>query len=404
MRYSDISDAITGYPLFKVVVFDTETTGVSSDDEVLSIAVCDGYGNELFRSYVRPTRHKRWPEAQRINGITPKHVAKAPTMRELAGKLQDLLLGDKLLVGYNVSFDIGFLLRARVLGEYPNATFDVMREYATVHGKNRWEHGGYKWSKLADCAKHYGYRFTAHDALADAKATSYCFRSLLVDQGYLDKRISQMVGALGDFDMKQTNTTSANIAKLVPGSHVKEQAVLRLGQITRGKNKGEPRYECFVGDNCVGVQNYGDAEVVRRLFCIEGSKSLPSEVPCLASLSMRGSAPSCHVSITGNTPLEDELREMACNERASLALIRDTSGEDSPVQFIEDETSTATPDYPNAIANAPTAKKAGCVSPIIICFLVFLGIGAFSSGDVIPAIVIWAVAAFLGYRKWRRDA
>ena len=60
-EFEDLSDALFGCPLSGVAIFDTETTGFSDGDEILEIAVVDGYGETLLSSYVRPQHHTKWP-------------------------------------------------------------------------------------------------------------------------------------------------------------------------------------------------------------------------------------------------------------------------------------------------------------------------------------------------------
>ena len=117
----DTCTLITGFPLEKVVVFDTETTGTSaySGDEILSIGICDGMGNPLFSSLVKPSRHTRWPDAERVNGISPDMVKDAPTLKEIAPQIREHLLGNKLVVGYNVVFDISFLVEGNAIDGWP---------------------------------------------------------------------------------------------------------------------------------------------------------------------------------------------------------------------------------------------------------------------------------------------
>ena len=46
----------------EILVFDLETTGLEAAvDEILQITILDGYGSELFSSYIKPTRHRIWP-------------------------------------------------------------------------------------------------------------------------------------------------------------------------------------------------------------------------------------------------------------------------------------------------------------------------------------------------------
>lgn len=315
----DICALLTGFPLERVVVFDTETTGTSaySGDEVLSIGICDGMGNPLFSSYVRPTTHKSWPDAERVNGISPAMVRNAPTLREIAPKIREHLLGDKLVVGYNVRFDVEFLQYGGVIESRPHARFDVMREYASVHGTRRSKFGdGYMYSKLSACAESYGYKFRAHDAMEDARATAHCFRALLCDEKYLRREVRRQFERYRTFSAVQTKTTRASISNLVElGTTKSVNAELRLGKVTQGKNKGKPRYECFVGDRCVGATSVVSVNRIRMILAIGTDEGLPSEVPCKAFLSATGAGISCKITLMGRDDLLEKVFSAAAETR-----------------------------------------------------------------------------------------
>ena len=58
---------------------------------------------------------------------------------------------------------------------------DVMRNFAPVYGEINPKRGGYKWQNLTTCAQYYKYNWgndKAHGALADTKATLYCFKKM----------------------------------------------------------------------------------------------------------------------------------------------------------------------------------------------------------------------------------
>jgi DNA polymerase-3 subunit epsilon len=65
----------------RLVILDTETTGLNaSNNEIIEIAIIDDQGLTLIHTLVRPTRNKRWTEAQSIHGITPEDVLGAPVL------------------------------------------------------------------------------------------------------------------------------------------------------------------------------------------------------------------------------------------------------------------------------------------------------------------------------------
>ena len=68
----------------KYIVLDTETTGLNAaEDEILQVSIIDNEGAVLFDSYIKPTQHTEWAEAERIHHITPEMVADAPTIAEV---------------------------------------------------------------------------------------------------------------------------------------------------------------------------------------------------------------------------------------------------------------------------------------------------------------------------------
>lgn len=172
MNMQDFAKSFGG----RIVFIDTETTGlVASKDEVLSLSVVDSAGNVLFDHLIKPRTRKRWPKAQEVNGIAPSDVKDEKTLEEYADELAPLFDGTYLVVGYNVSFDLG-MLEASGLDVSKCKSFDVMREYEKVFGSR---------VKLVQCATSYGYgSFEAHGSLEDAKATAYCFSRLIADERY----------------------------------------------------------------------------------------------------------------------------------------------------------------------------------------------------------------------------
>lgn len=275
----DICKLMTGFSTKDVVVFDTETTGVSGSDEILSIAIVDVHGNDVFNSLIRPTRKHSWPNAERIHHISPKMVQAAPTANECKDAIMGALAG-KLVVGYNVDFDLRMLDQSiDDMDGFSPTSFDVMKEYAKVHGRRRWEDSGrYKYSKLFECAEDYGYTFSAHDAHEDAVATAYCFMSLVCDEAYVSQMLNERGLLRPKISMSPLKAMCANIQTLVGDSgSVTMPGSLVVGHITRGRRKGQKRYECVVDGLKVGVVP-DDYNAMIFASCLDSSDSFPEPV------------------------------------------------------------------------------------------------------------------------------
>lgn len=161
-----------------IVVFDTETTGLSSMvDEMVQFSACDGDGKILINTYLRPTKHTEWPGAEAVNGISPAMVADAPTLEEVADQIKEVLSSAKLLIGYNIGFDLGFVSSIWQPSKGLKMV-DVMLDFAREYGEWSDYFGNYKWQKLTTAARYYHYEFKAHDSMNDVFATLYVYQRM----------------------------------------------------------------------------------------------------------------------------------------------------------------------------------------------------------------------------------
>ena len=172
----------------KIIVFDTETTGLNpyGNDEILQLAIINGNNEEVFNSLFKPEMRKTWTKAAEINGITPRMVKDSPHFADVKDDIQKIFDNAELIIAYNVEFDMRFLNASGIKVDKNKLIFDVMKEYAVARGVRDSYYGDYKWTKLEQCASAYKYKFEAHDALEDTKATLHCFKSLLNDERYLN--------------------------------------------------------------------------------------------------------------------------------------------------------------------------------------------------------------------------
>lgn len=168
----------------KIICVDVETTGLSTtDDEILKLSIIDGNYEVLFNEYIKPSRKTEWPDAQKINGISPEQVENMPTIEKHITVLNKIFEEAELLVGYNIKkFDSRILTAAGVNIPRIIDYYDVMLEFAPIYGEWDDYHKDYKWQKLTTCAKFYDYDWgddVAHDSLSDVKATLHCFMKMV---------------------------------------------------------------------------------------------------------------------------------------------------------------------------------------------------------------------------------
>ena len=158
------------------VIFDTETTGVETTDEIIQIGIIDHTGAVIFESKIKPEQSI---QNSQYHGITDDDVKDAPEFKAVYQQIADAMTG-KLVLAYNYSYDRRMLEQVcRKHGlEMPvfGGNGCAMEMFAQFHGEWNSYHGNYRWQKLRDALasfglKHEDFGDAEHDAVTDAKAT-----------------------------------------------------------------------------------------------------------------------------------------------------------------------------------------------------------------------------------------
>ena len=171
-------------PNERFAIIDFETTGVNYNfrnapmDEILSVAIIDQDEKVLLNTYCDTMHKKSWYAAQRVNGISPSDVKGYPTFLEIMPKVIEILSSFDYVIAYNIPFEKSFLENYTRL--YTPTDFSVqninwgedpMEMFMDYMNSNN-------FLKLTAAAEHFGYKYKAHDALEDVKATLFVYKAL----------------------------------------------------------------------------------------------------------------------------------------------------------------------------------------------------------------------------------
>jgi DNA polymerase-3 subunit epsilon len=175
------------------VTFDTETTGLEWDDQIIQWAVCSQEGEVLGSGFVKPTVPISEGAFEK-HGISVEQLADAPSFAEAWPVIRHLLEG-RTVVSYGSDFDIGKLWSSAELYGI-QIPFDfvkaicAMHLFAQLYGEVHEYYGTSTWQKLNEVAIPYlkiEVAGSAHDAVHDAAATAMIIKKLteLADQELL---------------------------------------------------------------------------------------------------------------------------------------------------------------------------------------------------------------------------
>ena len=189
-----LSHTFTGDPRSDqvFVALDLETTGLDHNrDTIIEVGAVKFQGDQVidtFETFVNPGRSI--PEfVQRLTGISPRQVRRAPFFSTIASDLETFLEHHPI-IGHNISFDMQFLeSHGLPLANPRHDTWDLA---SVVLPKTN----EYSLSYLTRALeiKH----FNPHRALDDAQATRGVFLALLRRAGLLDPSLLHYIVSLAD--------------------------------------------------------------------------------------------------------------------------------------------------------------------------------------------------------------
>lgn len=165
----------------RVVVFDTETTGFGSEDEVVQIAAVEydhGHKERSFTSYLKPSV-PIGEEASQVNGITNEFLeANGRLPAQVLSEFVSFVGDNCLLVAHNLPFDLRMISQGfakyNVQGPGNTVVGCDTRDFVKDMRFNLPNH------KLATCVEHFALDAqNSHDAFDDADACAKLFFKLV---------------------------------------------------------------------------------------------------------------------------------------------------------------------------------------------------------------------------------
>ena len=175
-----------------VVVLDTETTGLSvQDNELIEIAAARLRGREIverFQTFVHPTVGPIPPEIVRLTGITNADVADAPSAPEAVAALREFV-GGAPVIAHNATFDRSFIESVKG-GVFVSELWIDSLALSRIALPRLASH------KLASLAELFGCTSVEHRAMADVEALCGVWRILLTALTDLPQGLMQRLATM----------------------------------------------------------------------------------------------------------------------------------------------------------------------------------------------------------------
>ena len=136
----------------RYVIFDSETTGLGSKDQIVELAAINFAGETLFNQRFHPSVAIN-PKAQAVHGISIEQLANEPTFDKHAETWENATNG-KMLIAYNIKFDARLLTQtyAAVNRQKPSFPGACAMDMATKYNGQVSKLVGGNHSALGDCA------------------------------------------------------------------------------------------------------------------------------------------------------------------------------------------------------------------------------------------------------------
>lgn len=183
------------------VIFDTETTGLSAVyDSMIEIGATkmkDGEVIDRFDKFINPG-HPLSEVTTNLTSITTDMVKDAPDEKTIVSEFMDFI-GDDILVGHNVTFDMGFMNAALTRMDRDRLqmpVIDTLEMSRTLHSE-------YRNHKLDSLAKRYNIVLEHHHrADSDAETTGYLMYKLFdeLEDKFETTNVNQLNDHIGGED------------------------------------------------------------------------------------------------------------------------------------------------------------------------------------------------------------
>lgn len=154
------------------IVLKVETTGVSLTDEPLEVGITDTEGKTLYKSRIRPSWHKWWPEARAVNGICSSDVIGSQSIEQAAADIARIVGSASVVIGYNLEFDLSMLGQFGIWPHDDAKVVYLIEDYARHVGELCEWREGYVYHKMRDAAHDVGveWRGPSEGSLAGCRA------------------------------------------------------------------------------------------------------------------------------------------------------------------------------------------------------------------------------------------
>ena len=168
----------------KRIFFDTETTGLNDDDEIVELAITDERGNTLYSQRFKPTQSMS-AGSSRVTGITDDMLADMPTFASEIDDIKAIFFNADQIMAYNIEFDIRLL--CQTCAKY-NLNTDWIYKINTRCAMLMYSNYAYDWYsptvpsryyKLTDACERMQIRVqNAHSAVGDCIMTANLVRAM----------------------------------------------------------------------------------------------------------------------------------------------------------------------------------------------------------------------------------